>query len=653
MRFAQPLYLYALAVALPAAIGLFYWSWTVKQKLMRQFIRARLLPALTVGLYPGRQKFRLALLVAAIAGIFLALARPQWGFAWEEAHQKGLDIIIAIDTSRSMLARDVAPNRLERVKLAAYDLMKLARNDRLGLVPFAGTAFLQSPLTLDDQAFRMSLDALKVGIIPEGGTSLSSAIDVALQAFEKTSDNNKALVLFTDGEDHDEEADTLAAAKRAAEAGMHIYTIGVGTREGELLRAPDEQGNEAFVKDEDGNVVKSHLNENLLRQIATDAGGFYLPLQGPGAMDTLYSSCLAALPKSTSNARLTRVYQERYHWFLGFALLCLLAEFLLPESPNRARRNDRKTVATPPPYQKAAAAALILLLLGERLGASPSGAFNEYQSGDYKAAYEEYNRLAQKNTNDYRLQYDAGAAAYRAKDLEKAEKHFNATLASPSVTPDLQTQEHTYYDLGNTEYRLGEPLTEPDKKKERWQQAVNNYVQALKLNTNDLEARNNLMFVKRQLEELKKQQQQQNKQNKNNQDQNNDKNQQQQNQQQNQKDQQNKQNQQNQNQQDQKNQQQQSAQQKQKSDEQKSQEEQQKQEQARRDKEQQEQQQAQANQGKDKSGQEQQQEATPGKMTPQEARQMLAEQKDDEKALIFAPDNNKPAKTQPGKFKDW
>jgi Ca-activated chloride channel family protein len=643
MRFAQPQFLWILLLAMPAVAGLFYWSWRVKQKLIRQFVRSRLLANLTVGVSPRRQIFRLALSAAAVAGVLLALARPQWGFAWEEAKQKGLDIIFAVDTSRSMLAQDVAPNRLEKAKLAAFDLMKQARNDRLGLVAFAGAAFLQSPLTLDDQAFRQGVEALNVGIIPQGGTALSAAIRTSLQAFEKNNDNHKVLVLFTDGEDHDADTETLAAAKEAAQAGMHIFTIGVGTPEGELLRVKDDQGNFSFIKDEDGNVVKSHLNQTLLQRIATEANGFYLPLQGANPMETLYARGLAPLPKSEATTRLTRVYQERYHWFLAFAVVCLLLEFLLPESP-RSRRPE----AVPSPARTAlqkAAAAFCFLLMALTGQASPSGAYRDYQAGDFKAAFDEYSRLSQQDTNDYRLHYDAGAAAYRAKRLEKAEKQFNATLASPEVAPDLLTQEHTYYNLGNTEYRLGEPLPEPDKKEERWKQAIDSYTQALRLNTNDLDASNNLAFVKHKLEELKQQQQQQKKQNKDQKDQKDDK------------DQQNQQNQQNQDQKDQKDQQQQdSAKQDQKNgqDKKKEQEQKRQQEQAQKDKEKQEQQ-AKANSGeqKDKSPQEAQQAAAAAaQMTPEEARQLLAAQKDEEKALIFAPENQ-PVKTQTGKIKDW
>jgi Ca-activated chloride channel family protein len=597
--------------------GLFYWSWRVKQKLIRRFVQSRLLADLLVGVSPRRQAFRFVLLAAAVAGVLLALARPQWGFAWEEAKQKGLDIIVAVDTSRSMLAQDVAPNRLEKAKLAAFDLMRQARNDRLGLVAFAGTAFLQSPLTLDDQAFRQGVEALNVGIIPQGGTALSAAIRTSLEAFEKGEDNHKVLVLFTDGEDHDADTDTLAAAKEAAEAGMHIFTIGVGTPAGELIRVKDDQGNESFIKDEDGNVVKSHLNEKLLRQIATEANGFYLPLQGADPMATLYSRGLAPLPKSEATTRLTRVYRERYHWFLAFAVICLILEFLLPES-SRSRRSEAVASPARSALQKAVVAVCFLLLsfCGQ---ASPSGAYHDYQSGDFKSAFDEYNRLSEENTNDYRLHYDAGAAAYRGKQLEKAEKQFNATLASPEVAPDLLTQERTYYNLGNTEYHLGEPLPEPDKKEQRWQQAIDSYTQALHLNTNDLEAKNNLAYVKQKLEQLKQQQQQQQKQNKDQKNQKNDKDQQNQ---QNQQDQKNQQNQEQKDQKDQQQQQQQqeSAKQDQKNGQDKKNEEEQKrrQEQAQKDKEKQEQE-AQAKEGgqKDKSQQEAQQAAVAGQMTPE------------------------------------
>src|SRR2546425_115026 len=265
MTFAHPNVLWLLLAIPPAMLAFFWWSWRTHQRLVTQFIQTRLLPGLTVGISPARQKIRLACLILAVICLLLALARPQWGFDWEEVKQRGLDIVVAIDTSKSMLAEDIAPNRLARAKLAALDLMQQAKSDRLGLVAFAGSAFLQCPLTIDDAAFRQSVEALDVNIIPQGGTALAEAIETAMTAF-KEGDNHKALVLITDGEDHDSGA--LDAAKKAAESGLQIFTVGIGSAEGELLRLKDAKGRSDYIRDAQGNVVKSHLNEDLLRDIA-------------------------------------------------------------------------------------------------------------------------------------------------------------------------------------------------------------------------------------------------------------------------------------------------------------------------------------------------------------------------------------------------
>ncbi len=444
-------------------------------------------------------------------------------------------------------------------------------------------------------------------------------------------------MLFTDGEDHDADAETMAAAKEAAEAGMRIFTIGVGTPEGELLQTTDDQGNTSFIKDDDGNVVKSHLNQTLLRQIATEANGFYLPLQGADPMETLYARGLAPLPKTEETTRLTRVYRERYHWFLGFAVICLVVEALLPESPRPRSRRERRA-ASPRRWPQRRLAFCLIPFSGS---GSPSSAFHDYQSGKYTNAFDEYNRLVQQKTNDYRLHYDAGASAYQAKKLDAAEEQFNSALNAPEIIADPQNQQRTYYNLGNTLYRMGEPLPDPDKKKELWQQAITNYGRAVRLNTNDIDARNNLAYVKQKLEQLQKQQQQQQK----NKDQNDKKDQQKQNQQQQQ--------QQDKNQKDQKDQQQQ-QQQNQKSDQQKKDEEKARQEQAKKDQEK-KQQQAQAKPGEQKDKpDDKEQEASSAEMhmSPQEARKLLDQLKDDAKVLLFSP-TNQPINTQPGKFKDW
>jgi Ca-activated chloride channel family protein len=338
MTFANPNILWLLLVFPPALVAFFWWAWRKRQSLMAQFIQTRLLAGLVAGVSPRRQKIRLGCLVLAVTCLLLALARPQWGYGWQETKQRGVDIVVAIDVSKSMLTEDITPNRLERAKLAALDLMQQAKSDRLGLVAFAGSAFLQCPLTIDDSAFRQSVEALNVNSISQGGTALADAIEAALTAY-KEGDNYRVLVLMTDGEDHDSGA--LAAAQKAAQAGLRIYTIGIGTPEGELIRIKDARGGADFVKDEQGQVVKSHLNETLLQEIAgATEGGFYLPLRGAKTIDTLYSEGLAKLPKSEHQEKLVKQLHERFHWPLAVAIVLLVVELVVPER----RRETKGTV---------------------------------------------------------------------------------------------------------------------------------------------------------------------------------------------------------------------------------------------------------------------------------------------------------------------
>jgi len=337
LRFEHPGILWLIPVVFALLSWFLRWSWKKRQKLINIFVKSRLLASLTVGVSQQRLLVRMVLLVAASLLMLVALARPQYGFHWEEARQRGLDIIVAIDTSKSMLAADIAPSRLERARLAALDLMELAKRDRLGLVAFAGTAFLQCPLTLDDEAFRQSLNAISTSIIPQGGTALNNALETAKKAFDLSNDNYRAIILITDGEDHEE--GVVEAAELAVAQGYRIFTVGVGTPAGELLQITDSQGRKSYVKDDEGNVVKSSLNENLLRQIATAGQGSYIHLRDASSLEMLYKSGLEPLPKGEFSARLARKYHERFQWPLALAILCLLVEVLIVDQ-KRVKRPD-------------------------------------------------------------------------------------------------------------------------------------------------------------------------------------------------------------------------------------------------------------------------------------------------------------------------
>jgi Ca-activated chloride channel family protein len=502
MSFAVPQILWLLLVLPPALVVFFWWSWKQRQTLMAQFIQARLLPGLISGLSPTRQKLRLGALVLAVAFVVVALARPQWGFDVQEVKQRGVDIVVAVDTSKSMLAEDIAPNRLSRAKLAALDLMQTAKSDRLGLVAFAGTAFLQCPLTIDDVAFRQSVEALNVNLLPQGGTALAEAIQTALTAF-KEEDNHKVLVLMTDGEDHDSGA--LEAAKKAAQAGLQIFTIGIGTPAGELLRIKDQKGQTDYVRDEQGNVVKSHLNEDLLRQIAgCTERGFYLQLRGAKTIDALYEQGLASLPKSEHQEKRVHQPKERYRWPLAAAMLLLLLEMLLPE--RKPERSANQEQSLPSRAGAGVSVGLLLLLAGTGLSlGSPASALREYKAGKYQEAFKDYEESLRRKGEDPRLHFNAGTSAYRNQQFDQAAKEFEKALASP----DLKLQQASYYNRGNTWYWLGERNADPKKRSEAWKKAVEDYGLSLKLNPQDTDAKFNHEFVQKKLEELKQQQQQQ------------------------------------------------------------------------------------------------------------------------------------------------
>ncbi len=490
MRFEHQNILWLLLVIPPVLAVFFIWSEDVKRRLLTQFVESRLLAQLTVGLSPTRRKWRYTLVILAAVLLIVAIARPQRGFDLEEVQQNGLDVVVAVDTSKSMLATDIPPNRLTRAKLAALELMQTAKADRLGLVAFAGDAFLSCPLTIDDSAFQQSVQALDVNSIPQGGTALATAIDTALATFKEKA-SHKALVLFTDGEDNDEGA--LAAAENAAKAGLKIFTIGIGSVEGTLVTIPDGKGGSDYVRDEKGQVVKTHLNEKLLQDIAAATGGFYLPLRGADTISTLYERGLAPMPKTEGQEKIVRHYHEQFQWPLAAAILLLVAEFFLPERSLRtATRSKSKT---------AVAAALIgIYFLPFGVNASPVSAMKDYQSGHFTNALAEFTQLAQIKTNDLRLVFNAGDAAYRATNFDLAKSLFQQV----TVSPDLKLQQSAFYNLGNVQFQVAKQAKDLDGLEQGFDAAANIYQRAVMLNTNDVDALFNFNFAHGSAEQVRR-----------------------------------------------------------------------------------------------------------------------------------------------------
>lgn len=495
MNFANPDMLWALAIVAPLLVAFFWWSRNKRRWLISQFVQSRLLASLTVGVSARRQLIKNTLIVTAIALLLICLARPHWNYDWQEATQQGLDIVVAVDTSRSMLATDLSPDRLTRTKLAIRDLLLKARTDRLGLVPFAGTAFVQCPLTVDQEAFQQNVNILDVDIIPEGGSDLGAAIEAAASAFEEGEGSFRVLVLFSDGEDHHNRA--VKAAEEAAKKDIRIFTIGVGTPGGELLQVKDARGNVSFLRDGEGNVINSRLNEPLLQEIAAAAQGFYLPLGNPDSINLLYERGIAPLPRGELAAARIKRPIDRFQWPLGLAIVLLVFELFVSER-RRVSRADVKAAAPKPFWQ---AALILLLATGTALG-SPRSARRAYDQGEYHTALEEYRKLLQKESADSRLLYNAGAAAYQAGRFDEAANFFTEAQR----TSDLNLMQQSFYNRGNALFRQGESELglDPDATIERWQEAVKEYDSALRMQNADQMAAHNKAFVEEKLMALKK-----------------------------------------------------------------------------------------------------------------------------------------------------
>jgi Ca-activated chloride channel family protein len=324
MQFGNPTSFWLLALAPVLAVFLM-WAFRARRRALERFASQPLLRRLAESVRPGARRWKAVLVVTAVTLAVLALTQPRWGFEWREVKHKGADVFVLLDVSKSMLTEDVRPNRLTQAKYAVQDLLEKLRGDRIGLVAFAGTAFVQCPLTVDYEAFRLTLKDADPRIIPRGGTAIGVAIRTALKGFEAGEGRDRAIVLITDGEET--ESDALAAADEAAKAGVKIYAIGVGTAEGELIPVREDGKPMEFLKDREGKVVKSRLDEEMLKQIALKTGGIYVrSAAGDFGIDAIYGKGIAQLQRKEYEARLQKQYFERFQWPLGFAFALLVIE---------------------------------------------------------------------------------------------------------------------------------------------------------------------------------------------------------------------------------------------------------------------------------------------------------------------------------------
>ncbi|OGR50612.1 MAG: hypothetical protein A2049_10995 [Elusimicrobia bacterium GWA2_62_23] len=428
---------------------------------------------------PGaaRRRLRGLLYMCALGLLVLAAAGPQWGVELTPVTDLKGNIVIAVDTSLSMAARDMKPSRLENARLLLGAIAENFADYRIGVVAFAGEAYVQCPLTTDQEAVSYFASALTPGMLPVQGTDFSSAIETTLAMLSRYG-GQKVMVLITDGEDHSTVLDT--ALKAAEEQNLKIFTIGIGTPDGELIPITDSAGNlMEHKKDNAGKTVVTRLGEAELMKIAGRTGAAYLRYSGPDSAAADVRRAVGALDLERSKGKGRGHFKNRYQWPLAAALLLLLIELLVME---KGFRLESRWFRRPP-----AAAALLLCLAGAA-NAGPAALARKgnsaYDEKDWAKAFEYYSRAQERDPADKRLQFNSGDAFYRMEEYAKAREFYEQAAADPKLAARAS------YNRGNALFKAGD-----------LQGAITSYKAALRLDPGD---ENALFNLQKALEQKKK-----------------------------------------------------------------------------------------------------------------------------------------------------
>lgn len=492
-----------------------------RRKSLAGLIAPRLHHQLVRGTRQLQQWASFVLLILGLAAIIVAMARPQYGFEEVASYSEGRSIIIALDTSRSMLANDLVPNRLERAKLAARDIVDLMGEDRIGLMAFAGKAFLQAPLTTDHSAVIESIDQVDTELIPRGGTNLSGAARLALDTFRESNSRQNALILFSDGEALEGQGQVDQIREEADREGMMIISIGVGTQHGSIIPEPGPDGRPldgVFVRGPDGQVVRSRLDPVALRGLAT-GGGVYIQLGDRGSLTRVVKAIETNLKAIRSEDEKKQRPIERFMWPLGLGLCLLVLShmvhlFFLPVD-NRMRSRAMRPAAP--------VTAIALLLLGTLAAHGGDDGWSYLRKENFLSAIKQFEetlsrgKLSERKETDIHL--GIGSASYRVGDYEKASESYGKAL----VHANRHTREQAHYNLGNTLYRKGEtylsaggggpdaPVAmtqnpgEIEATLRQWVGALEHFEAALRINRRNERARHNIEIIKKKIEELEDQ----------------------------------------------------------------------------------------------------------------------------------------------------
>ncbi len=328
MQFGKPA-LFGFFGVIPLLIFFYCLAFRMRRRALETFA-GKLSRQLLVGASPFQRALRASLIVLSVSFLILALADPKWGYEAQEVTRKGIDMVIAVDTSKSMLTQDIRPNRLARAKLEIESLIDALGGDRVALVTFAGGSFIQCPLTLDDATVKLFLEDITVGSIPVGGTDIGNAIQKSLEAFKGSGEGKRVILLITDGEDHG--AGLSSALREAKKEDVTIYPIGIGHSEGAPIPVSDEGGEIRYLRGRDGAVVISKLDVSLLDRIASETGGRRGIIGGGDfSLEGLYQNDISKFEKRELGSEQKKEFKHRFQWPLAAAIFLLTVEGVLGE----------------------------------------------------------------------------------------------------------------------------------------------------------------------------------------------------------------------------------------------------------------------------------------------------------------------------------
>ena len=488
-RFEDPQYLYLLLL-IPFLAVIRFMSYRKQKKRLRKFGDPKLLKELMPDVSRWRPGVKFWLLESALTLLILMLARPQMGTKISHEKRTGIETIICVDISNSMRAEDVTPSRLDRAKMMVENLVDHFTDDKIGLIVFAGDAFVQLPITSDYVSAKMFLSNIDPSMMATQGTDVARAIDMATHSFTQEKGIGKAIIVITDGEDH--EGGAVEAAEAAKKSGMRVYMLGIGSTKGAPIPIP---GTGDYMSDNTGQTVMSALNEDMCKQIAAAGGGAYIHVENNSNAQDLLDNELDKLSKKETNTTIYSDYDEQFQAFGILALLLLIIEICLLESKNplmkRVSLFSRKPVAT-----------LILLLMVVSVSAQSDRQYvrqgnKQFQAGDYANAEVSYRKALEKNDRNPQALYNLGNALL-------AQNKDSAAVAEFEKSTKVETNElrksMAFHNMGVVCQRH-----------KMFGEAIEAYKQSLRLNPHDDETRYNLELCKRQ-----QKQQQQNQQNKDN-----------------------------------------------------------------------------------------------------------------------------------------